>query len=213
MPRIPRYLQHRPEGTFHIVIRGNSRNAVFHHPDDFRVYLDLLRAEVCRGSFLLHHYALMSNHVHTIVTLAPEHTLSMPMKRIHLGYSRHHAETYGRSGHLWEERFSSFLIDTDSYLLTCGIYVALNPFRAGICTDPIDYPWSSHKAYVTAEHLDIITHDPAYLGLAPQPRSRRSLYRNLTQMWASQRPDARRIKRFFASSPTSLFPEPPISEK
>ena len=70
-----------------------------------------------------------------------------------------HARTFnhrhGRRGHLFEERYGSALLRSEEHLLSAARYIALNPVRAGLCHDPADWPWSSHRA--TA-------------GFAPRPR-------------------------------------------
>jgi putative transposase len=48
-----------------------------------------------------------------------------------------------RTGTLWEGRYKSCLVDSDGYLLQCSRYIDLNPVRARMTDDPIDFPWSS----------------------------------------------------------------------
>ena len=52
----------------------------------------------------------------------------------------------GRSGTLWEGRYKSSPVDTESYLLECSRYIELNPLRAGIVGRPEQYRWSSFGA-------------------------------------------------------------------
>ena len=51
----------------------------------------------------------------------------------------------GWRGHLWQGRFSSFVLD-ERYLLTAARYVELNPVRAGLVNSPRQYRWSSAAA-------------------------------------------------------------------
>jgi hypothetical protein len=55
---------------------------------------------------------------------------------------------HDRRGHLFQGRFKALLVDDDSYLLGLVRYVHLNPVRCGMVSDPVDYPWSSHPAYL-----------------------------------------------------------------
>jgi putative transposase len=187
-------------------MRGNDRAKVFHDNDDRSRFLRLVAQEVIQGSLRLHHYVLMDNHVHMIVRLGPDHTLSAPLKRINQAYSEHHARRYGRTGHLWEGRFKSFFIDNDAYLLTCGIYIALNPVRAGMISSPESYTWSSHRAYVTTRRDPLIEHDPAYLGLAISPAARRKAYRALTLSWEERDMTPLDAERFFSNGPADTSP-------
>lgn len=47
---------------------------------------------------------------------------------------------HARTGTLWEARFKSSLIDSESYLLVCQRYIELNPVRAGVMADLRAYP-------------------------------------------------------------------------
>ena len=53
---------------------------------------------------------------------------------------------HDRSGHLYQGRFGSRLVASDSYFLELVRYVALNPVRAGLCGSPADWRWSSYAA-------------------------------------------------------------------
>ena len=62
------------------------------------------------------------------------------MKRVAGRQIRYVNRLEGRSGTLWESRFKSSPIDSNSYLLACCRYVEMNPVTAGICSDPAEYP-------------------------------------------------------------------------
>jgi putative transposase len=206
MPRIPRHLTHRPEGTYHIVMRGNDRIMIFFDDDDRVRFMESVAQEVVRETIVVHHYVLMGNHVHLIVRLGPHSHLSAPMQRIAQAYAKHHAQRYGRTGHLWEGRFKSFPITTDAYLLACGIYVGLNPVRAGIVESPERYRWSSHAAYVTQAADLLVEHDAVYLGLAQTPALRRDVYQSLTRMWLERGLSPDKARRFFSEVPDTVLP-------
>lgn len=87
-------------------------------------------------------YCLMDNHYHLLVrTPAPD--LPVGMKRINerftCGYNARHRER----GHVFQGRYHAELLVRDSHLLEALRYVPLNPVRAGLCSDPVEYPWSS----------------------------------------------------------------------
>jgi len=64
-----------------------------------------------------------------------------------------------RSGHLFQGRYKSVLVDEDSYLLELGAYIHLNPVRASMVEAPESYPWSSHKAYLGKELIPWLNTD------------------------------------------------------
>ena len=53
---------------------------------------------------------------------------------------------HGRSGHLFQGRFHSFLIDEENYLATVLRYAVLTPVRAKMVAHPGEYRWSSYRA-------------------------------------------------------------------
>ena len=72
---------------------------------------------------------------------------------------------HGRTGSLWEGRFKSSLIDSESYLLTCHRYIECNPVRAGMVSHAAAYRWSSHKGNVGIEDNALLTPHVEYLAL------------------------------------------------
>ena len=64
-----------------------------------------------------------------------------------------------RLGHLFQGRFKALLVDEDNYLLELVRYTHLNPVRAGMVSNPSDYLWSSHLAYIGDETLPWLTKD------------------------------------------------------
>jgi putative transposase len=88
-------------------------------------------------------------------------------------------DRYGRTGTLWEGRFKSCLVDSESYLLRCYRYIELNPVRAGMVAKPGDYRWSSfaHNAHGA---IDPLIHPHAsWLALDACPSERQARYRAL----------------------------------
>lgn len=82
----------------------------------------------------------MSNHFHLVVE-TPEPTLSAGMQWLLATYSQWFNKRYGRTGHLFGDRFHSFLIDSNTYLSEVSRYVVLNPVRTKIVTRQEDYRW------------------------------------------------------------------------
>jgi len=106
----------------------------------------------------VHAYCWMTNHVHLLMQVS-EVTLGRAMQRIASRYARAVQKRRGTTGHLFERRHRAILIDADSYLLELIRYIHLNPVRARIVTDPADYPWSGHRAYLGLENTCWLTAD------------------------------------------------------
>jgi putative transposase len=72
------------------------------------------------------------------------------MQGMQLAYTLRTNRKYRRVGHLWQDRFKSFVVERDAYLLECGRYIERNPLRCGLVDNPLDYPWSSYRVYAAA---------------------------------------------------------------
>ena len=177
MSRAPRI--EIPGIPLHIVQRGNNRAACFFGDVDRRFYLKCLAETARRRSCAIHAYALMTNHVHLLVTPNAPGAASAMLQDVGRRYVRIINEAHGRTGTLWEGRFKSNLIDSETYLLTCHRYIELNPVRAGIVANPSDYPWSSHTYYSSGRPNPLIFEHRAYLSLGTTLESRRIAFLSL----------------------------------
>lgn len=121
----------------------------------------------------------MTNHVHLLVTPSTLEGCSLLMKNLSQCYVQWLNHRLGRSGTLWEGRFHSCLVNTDSYVLACYRYVELNPVRAGMVATARDYRWSSHEKNAEGVPNDLITPHPTYLALSSQPALRARAYKKL----------------------------------
>jgi putative transposase len=92
-------------------------------------------------------YCLMPNHVHLVVVPGEGDSLARLFRQVHRRYSRYINFREKWKGHLWQERFHSFVMD-EQYLLATVRYVELNPVKAKLCLRPEDWLWSSAKAHM-----------------------------------------------------------------
>ncbi len=174
MPRSARVV---PEsGIFHIITRGNNKMRVFNADSDYKRYLFVLGQLKIKHKIIIYHYCLMPNHVHIILETCRKSNLSVFMKSLNLSYFQYFKRKYGYSGHFWQDRYKSFLIQKDRYLLACGIYIEYNPVRAGIVNDPSKYIYSSHNSYLN-KTSGLITPNPLLMELGNDEDTRIKLYK------------------------------------
>lgn len=163
----------------HVVQRGNNRGACFFGEVDRRFYLKCLTKSAQRRGCAVHAYALMSNHVHLLVTPAEAGAVSIMMQDVGRRYVRVVNKVHGRTGTLWEGRFKSNLVDSETYFMTCHRYIELNPVRAGIVEHPVDFPWSSHAHYAVGRPDPLLTEHEVYVRLGLTPEHRRKAFLSL----------------------------------
>ena len=136
----------------HVVQRGNDRCACFFSARDFAAYLSALRAASTHYGVRVHAYALMTNHVHLLVTPPAAEALSRMMQSLGARYVRRINDARERTGTLWEGRYKACLVEHDSHVLAACRYIDLNPVRAGMVSHPAAYRWSSYRALAGLEY-------------------------------------------------------------
>jgi len=135
---------------------------VFFAPQDRLFFYSLLADGVSRFGFRIHAFCLMNNHVH--IAIQPGKTaLPKIMQNIAFRYTRQINKQKKRIGHLFQGRYKAILVDENNYLLELVRYIHLNPVRAGVAKNAVDWRWSGHNAYLGKERLDWLTTD-AVLG-------------------------------------------------
>ncbi len=150
----------------HVTHRGNRRNETFRETDDYEIYLRLLRKYTERYKVRVWDYSLMPNHVHLILVPDDEDSLSETIQCVDGTYAMLFNALYGTTGHLWEGRFFSCVMD-EAYLWNAVRYVERNPVRAGLVTRAEDYPWSSAAAYCGSRPDRLLSNDLPIKHLIP----------------------------------------------
>lgn len=144
MGRRPR--ERSETGIYHAILKGMDGRSLFYDGEDRDVFMDKLRRAREIGGMELYAYCLMDNHVHLLVKEGEE--LGISMKRLTVGYVQFHNKKYGRTGHLFLNRYHSEVVEDDRYLLAVTRYIHRNPVKAHLVSDPAEYPYSSYKNYL-----------------------------------------------------------------
>lgn len=143
---MPRQVRKRSStGMYHIMLRGIDKRNIFLDDEDRERFLGNVEKAKQVGNFKLFGYCLMDNHVHLLVKEDEE--IGTSIKRISVGYVGWHNRKYERTGHLFQNRYTSETVETESYLLTVLRYIHQNPVKAGIIKKAEDYQWSSYCKY------------------------------------------------------------------
>jgi len=131
---------------YHILSRGNQGQDIFISDADRHLFLGTLGEMADRYDIDIYAYVLMGNHYHLL--LKTHHAnLSKAMQWFGTAYTRRFNVGNNRSGHLFQGRFKSFIVQNDAYLIQLSCYVHRNPLRAGIVQRLADYRWSSYLVY------------------------------------------------------------------
>ena len=157
MPRRAR--MYLPDLPYHIVQRGNNREACFIESENYQYYLELWKEISSRYGVSVHAYCLMTNHIHVLATPSEKTSISNTMKVVGSRYAQYINKKYKRTGTLWEGRHRSSLVQTEKYFLTCSRYIELNPVAANMVKSPEEYKWSSYGSNAWGDKSWLIPHE------------------------------------------------------
>ncbi|WP_453993335.1 REP-associated tyrosine transposase [Bacillus nitroreducens] len=144
MPRMARVIS--KTGVYHVMWRGANRQEIFHDDEDRRLFLDILKKYKFKLNMRFYAWCLMSNHVHLLVKEGDE-SISTTMQRMGVSYAGYYNGKYRTTGHLFQDRFRSEVVEKRSYLLTVVRYIHQNPVKAGMVNRPDEWKWSSCGGY------------------------------------------------------------------
>ncbi len=170
---------------YHVVQRGNNREACFLEPENYQFYLELWQRMSHRYGVQVDAYCLMTNHIHFLATPEKSCSLSNTLKVVDSRYAYYFNKNYGCSGTLWEGRHKSSLVQMNRYLLTCYRYIEMNPVRAEMVKRPEEYKWSSYGVNAW-EDTGLISPHEEYLALGKERDDRLHAYRALFQTELSE---------------------------
>lgn len=138
MPRVARSAL--PDGIFHVTARGNAREAIFRDGIDFAEFERQLFKVRDMFLWVLHAYCLMPNHYHLIVETSRQ-GLSTGMHRLNGHYAAWFNDRYERVGHVFQNRFKSYVVESEEHFERALLYVSANPVEAGLCNEVAEWPW------------------------------------------------------------------------
>jgi len=163
-----------PGAYYHLTCRGNNRKGIFGDDKDREKFLKLLENSLDVYQVNLYSYVLMDNHFHFLVQ-TPLGNLSEFMRHFNVCYTGYHNYRYSRSGHLYQGRYKSFLIDVDNYLLEVSRYLHLNVVRVyGLRAASLNekrnllesYKWSSLPGYISKNRIEKFVNYDLILSIA-----------------------------------------------
>jgi putative transposase len=89
----------------------------------------------------------MTNHFHLLLRPEPQIPISRILQSLTVAHTWRSHRRHRTSGHVWQGRFKSPVIQDDAHLLVVLRYIEANPLRAGIVADLASYRWSSDRAH------------------------------------------------------------------
>ncbi len=166
---------HVPGASYHIILRGNDRQRIFFRDRDRLRFLDLIAEGKSRYGHKIFAFCLMNNHVHLALQVGSI-SLARILQNLVGRYASEIHRRLGRKGHLFQNRYRCFHVETDSYFLELVRYIHLNPVRANLVADPSAYRWSGHRAVLGQSVLPWLSTRGLLARFSPSPWRGRLLY-------------------------------------
>lgn len=142
MARIPR-AQLQTYTYFHVCARGNNGRPVFLDDQDRFRYLGAVERYRNKYGLECFAYCLMTNHIHLLLLAPTVRKLSKMMHALQVSYVVYFNKRYQRRGHLFEARYTSWVIRNECHALEAKKYIEENPLKANMVKADEPYPWSS----------------------------------------------------------------------
>ena len=133
--------------TYHVMSRGNRRAAIFADRYDYILFLGYILKIREKHPFKVHSICLMTNHFHMAIETG-EDELWKIMQKILSVYAEEYNHRYNYTGHLFEGRYVAQIIEDERYFLEVSRYIHLNPVKAQMVRNPLDYEYSSYGLFV-----------------------------------------------------------------
>ena len=160
---MPRQAREKSEsGIYHIILRGANRQEIFHEDEDNIRFLATLEKYTQKSAMKVYGWCLMDNHLHLLLGEGSEE-LAVTMKRIGVSFAWYYNWKYKTTGHLFQDRFKSETVESESYLLTVVRYIHQNPVKAGMVTHAADWKWSSCRGYYGKDSFPVGLLESAFI--------------------------------------------------
>lgn len=156
MPRGPRFVF--KNAFYHVFNRGINKQDIFLSDSDYKFFLKKLRDLKSKYDHSIYAFCLMPNHFH--ISIQTRKTpISKIMSSLVTSYSMYFNRVHKHFGSVFQNRFKSILIESDSYFLKLSQYIYLNPVKANLVSDPLLYKYSSIREALGKEPSSILDKD------------------------------------------------------
>lgn len=146
--------------VYHVSDRGINKLTIFGSKYEKEQMLSFIRENIQKYEVEIYAYCIMSTHFHLLIKSELKE-LSKFMAMVLAAYAQYYNYKEGRTGYVFQGRFDSECIETESYFWNCLRYIHLNPVKARITKSVKNYKYSSWHEYSSREN-DIL-HPKAFL--------------------------------------------------
>jgi putative transposase len=129
--------------TFFVTTVTHGRKATFQATRNAELFLAVIGDDRTKLRYAVHELVLMPDHVHLILTPAPETSLEKAVQFIKGGFSFRAKRDLGVSREIWQAGYTEHRIRDGADFQTHREYIHSNPVRRGLVSRPEEFVWSS----------------------------------------------------------------------
>ena len=137
---------------YHVFSKGDKGEYIFSTDRQKGYFAGTFIKGLKRYKAELHAFCIMGNHYHLLLR-TPQDNLSALMHFIGSTYASYFQRERGISGHVFNGRYRSLIVETNEYVLALTRYIHRNPVRAGLINHPMQYRWSSYRFFADQTRL------------------------------------------------------------
>jgi len=156
--KVKRYFRVRDKFSFegavaHITQHATGKELLFVEDMDYFYALYLIKKMVRKFDLNILSFVLMPSHIHLLAKLGKQ-KIEEAMKYLFEKYAKFFNRKYERKGHVFSSPYRYALCLDESYILAASLYIHLNPVRARLADNPLDYRWSSCALFLDLSEKD-----------------------------------------------------------
>ena len=169
-----------PNTVYHVFSRAPNKTPLLRSDEDCFFFMKYLKRakDLYPVDFL--GYSLMTTHYHLQIKTYEE-PLALILHHLNTLYACYFNRRYRRAGHVFQGRFRSIPVETDSYLLTLSRYIHLNAVKAGMVDKPEDHRWSSYRDYIGGSASGWVSTELVLDTLSANKNEQRERYRTFVE--------------------------------
>ena len=131
--------QLRQGAVYHVIARTNRNEYIFKSMEIRDMFLDVLKGAKKRYKFNMWNFCIMGTHVHMMMQPIGKENLSKIMQWILSVFAIKFNNKLKIKGHVWYDRFKSWIVNSIQQMFTTYQYITDNPVKAGIVKKPENY--------------------------------------------------------------------------
>jgi len=101
--------------------------------------IEVLRAYMRSGKFTIHHFVIMPDHIHVLLTVPAEVSIEKAVQLIKGSFSFRAKKELGFCGEIWQRGYSGVQVLNDASFQQHRHYIDQNPVNAGLVSNAEEY--------------------------------------------------------------------------